>query len=74
MSTVTLQGPDFPMTFSFERRRYDTAVYTWAFLHNGQQAISLGDQWPASQWPKRELFTAGVNALAGVVRVEAAHV
>lgn len=73
MTYLTIQGPDFPLTFTFERRRYgsgaNTQFYCWASVLNGHQSVSLGDPWPASNWPKRELMPWAMKALAGKVIV-----
>ncbi len=58
---------------TFERRRYGRQFYCWGYLHNGAEVISLGDPWPATNWPKRELQSAVNWALAGKVETEAVY-
>jgi hypothetical protein len=69
---LIITGEDFPLTFHFERRRYGTSFYCWAYVLNGREQVSLGDPWPGSQWPRRELMPAAMVALMGKVIVPAA--
>lgn len=52
------------MEFSFDRRRYGTTTYTWAFVKHNNEWLSLGDPWPAVRWPKKELDKFGKLAIA----------
>ena len=52
------------MEFQFERRRYGTTTYTWAFVKHNGEWLSLGDPWPAVRWPKKELDKYGKLAIA----------
>lgn len=40
------------MNIEFARKRYGTAMYTWAtvVMDDGTR-VNLGDQWPANTWP-----------------------
>ena len=69
MSYLRVDGPDFPLFFHFERRRYGKQFYCWAGVMNGCEALSLGDPWPGANWPRRELIPAAMHALAGKVIV-----
>jgi hypothetical protein len=52
------------LEFRFQRRKYPgNAFYTWAFVKDGEEWVSLGDPWPAVHWPSQELLKAGKLAL-----------
>lgn len=42
-------------TVTFERRRYGPVTYTWAYLHQGDKSIMLGDPWPCINPKQAEL-------------------
>ena len=39
----------------FDRRRYGSTTYTWAYAVVDDQWVSLGDPYPAIRFPIREL-------------------
>lgn len=53
------------MRFSFERRRYGSRTFTWAFVWHNDAWLSLGDPWPATTWPKKQLEKYGLLAISG---------
>lgn len=68
MTTIIVEGPDFPVTVEFQRRRYSgRQSYCWASVYNGEEVLSLGDPWPGVNWPRRELVRAIGDMLAGKV-------
>jgi hypothetical protein len=55
-ATVTVLGDDFEVAFN--RRRYGTTTFTWAYLVLGDEWLALYDPWPAVTWPRAELERA----------------
>ena len=41
--------------YEFKTRWYGRKAYTWAFVKQFGDWISLGDPWPSAKWPKKAL-------------------
>ncbi len=54
IKTRTIDGHEV----SFERRRYGTQFYTWAYVKINNGWISLGDPWPCVHPKNNELAKA----------------
>jgi hypothetical protein len=49
--------------YYFERRRYGTQTYTWAWVEYVGEYLPLGDPYPAINWKKSELEAATLSAI-----------
>lgn len=56
-NTIDLSG----YIVSFERRRYGTQFFTWAYVKLGEESVCLGDPWPCVT-PKRDELRAAIDA------------
>ena len=70
MSPYTvIAAPDFPLTFTFERRRSGRQFYCWAHVLNGAESLSLGD--PVVKNPTQATWS---NAFSIILRNDTGRV
>jgi len=51
-------------SYKFERRRYGNTTFTWAWVDNDGQLLSLGDPWPCITPKRAELDAAADRVVA----------